>query len=211
MREEPEKEAASPVLPGPRPKMTFEEFLQWGDEDTWAEWVNGEVIQLSPASDRHQDLVVFLSALLRHFAEARQGGVVRTAPFPMKTGPALGAREPDIIYVAREHLDRLKKNYLDGPADIVVEIISPESRGRDRGEKFYEYEQAGVPEYWLVDYLRKQAEFYQRGEDGIYRPAPAPDGIFRSAVLKGLWLKLDWLWQDALPPLMSILKEWGLV
>jgi len=94
----------------------------------------------------------------------------------------------------------------------VVEIISPDSRARDRGEKFYEYEQGGVREYWMIDPLRKPAEFYQRGEDGIYRLVPVgDDGIYRSAVLEGLWLKVEWLWQEPLPRLLSVLKEWGLI
>lgn len=46
-------------------KMTWEEFLEWLDEDIWAEWVNGKVIVTSPASNLHQDLVGFLSALMR--------------------------------------------------------------------------------------------------------------------------------------------------
>jgi hypothetical protein len=37
------------------------------------------------------------------------------------------------------------------------------------------------------------------------------DGVFRSHVLEGLWLRVDWLWQEPLLPLMSILKQWGLV
>ena len=81
----------------------------------------------------------------------------------MKIGPDLPGREPDILFIAREHLDRFRDTYLDGPADLVVEIISRDSRARDRGDKFYEYEQGGVREYWLLDYLRRQAEFYQLG------------------------------------------------
>ena len=52
----------APERATPPGKMTYEEFLAWADEDTWAEWVNGEVIILSPASKRHQDLVTFLAA-----------------------------------------------------------------------------------------------------------------------------------------------------
>jgi Uma2 family endonuclease len=192
--------------------MTYEEFLAWADEDTWAEWVNGEVIVLTPASYRHQDLATFLAALIRFFVEAHQSGRVLTAPFQMKLGPDLPGREPDMLFVTREHLGRLKSTYLDGPADLVVEIISPDSRARDRGAKFYEYEQGGVREYWLLDPLRRQAEFYQLGADGIYRAAPVgADGRYDSAVLDGLWLKVEWLWQEPLPLLMSVLKEWGLV
>lgn len=212
MTQESKSETKAPVIPSPSIRMTYEEFIVWADEDTWAEWMNGEVISLGPPSERHQDLAGFLTALLRHFAEARQAGVVRPAPFQMKTGQDLPGRQPDILFIACQHFDRLKENYLDGPADLVVEIISPESRARDRGEKFYEYEQGGVREYWLIDSLRKQAEFYLLGEDGFYHLMPvSEDGIFRSAVLEGLWLKLDWLWQKQLPMLLNVLKEWGLI
>jgi Uma2 family endonuclease len=92
----------------------------------------------------------------------------------------------------------------------VIEIIGPESRGRDRGEKFYEYEEAGIAEYGLIDPIRRQAEFYQL-VDGTYRLMPiADDGIFRSQVLNGLWLNVNWLWQDPLPKKATILKAWGL-
>jgi Uma2 family endonuclease len=204
--------SATPARAAPPGKMTYEEFLAWADEDTWAEWVNGEVIVLTPASNRHQLLVGFLTSLLQHFAEAHQRGTVLTAPFQMKLGPDLPGREPDILFIAREHLDRLQNVYLDGPADLVVEIISRDSRARDRGEKFYEYEQGGVREYWLLDPLRRQAEFYQLGSDGIYHLGPVDgDGIYRSAILDGLWLRVEWLWQEPLPLLLRVLQEWGLV
>ncbi|MBI4586704.1 MAG: Uma2 family endonuclease [Planctomycetes bacterium] len=130
----------------------------------------------------------------------------------MKTGPDLPGREPSLYFIARKNLHRLKKKHLQGPADLVVEVISPDSRARDRGEKFYEYKQGGVREYWMIDYERKQAEFFVLDKNGIYRPAPiGKDGIYRSAVLKGLWIKVDWLWPKRLPTLMSVLKAWGLV
>ncbi|MBI4584199.1 MAG: Uma2 family endonuclease [Planctomycetes bacterium] len=91
-------------------------------------------------------------------------------------------------------------------------MISGDSRNRDHGEKFYEYEQGGVREYWMIDYEREQAEFHVLGEDGLYRPAPiGHDGIYRSTDLKGLWIKVDWLWQDPLPPVPIVLKESGLI
>jgi Uma2 family endonuclease len=57
------EEAVSP----PKERMSYEEFLEWCDEDTWAEWVDGEVIVLSPAGDRHQDLSDWLAFILRAF------------------------------------------------------------------------------------------------------------------------------------------------
>ncbi|MBI4586167.1 MAG: Uma2 family endonuclease [Planctomycetes bacterium] len=199
-----------PAAPSPPAKMTYEEFLSWADGPSFAEWVDGEVVALSPVNKIHQDILCFLVAVLRHFTEANRFGLVLAAPFQMKI--TRSGREPDLLFIDNYHLSRLKKTYLEGPADLAVEIVTPESQHRDRVEKFYEYEREGVPEYWVIDPEKRQAEFYVLGEGGKFHPAiVGDDGIYRSAVLKGLWIKIDWLWQEPLPPVMSILKEWGLV
>lgn len=196
----------------PPGKMTYEEFLARAEDGAWAEWVDGEVIVMSPPSDEHQDLRDFLLMLVRFFAESRRAGVARSAPFQMKLGEDQPGREPDLLFVDNDHRDCMRKTHLDGPAQLAVEIISPESRSRDRGDKFYEYERGGVQEYWLIDPIREQAEFYQRDDRGIYQPARiGDDGIFRSGVLEGLWLNVDWLWQRPLPLVLAVLKEWGIV
>lgn len=88
----------------------------------------------------------------------------------------------------------------------VVEIVSPESVGRDRGEKFTEYEAAGIPEYWLIDPQRRWAEFY-RLEGERYRLAfQGTEGRYASTVLPGFWLQVEWLWQDPLPPVLDVLR-----
>ena len=186
--------------------VTYAEFLAWADEDTLAEWIDGEVVMYSPASDRHQDISGFLESALRSFVELRQLGIVRSAPFQMKL--AQSGREPDLLFVAKTNLGRLKETYLDGPADLVVEIVSPESVGRDRGVKFYEYEQAGIPEYWLIDPQTKRAEFYQLTAANQYQlMQPDAEGTYRSAVLPDFWLRVEWLWQEPLPSLIRTLAE----
>ncbi|MGI8656929.1 MAG: Uma2 family endonuclease [Pyrinomonadaceae bacterium] len=199
-------------ISSPRSKVTYEEFLAWADEDVPAEWVDGEVIIMSPASRKHQEVASFLAALLTFFVEAKQAGVIFIAPFQMRLDTRPSGREPDILFIARERLEFLTNTYLNGAADMALEIISPESRVRDRGDKFYEYEQAGVREYWLIDPVRKQAEFYCLNDEGIYQLIPVgEDNIFNSRVLDGLRLNVEWLWQEPLPLLMSVLKEWKLI
>jgi len=161
---------------------------------------------------RHENIRRFLYTLINLFVEAHQLGRVYSEPFQMKTGPDLPGRAPAVFFVANENLGRVRQLNLEGPANLVVEIISPGSRATDRGDKFYEYEQGGVPEYWLLDPERRQAEFYLRGNDGIYRLVqPGSDGIYRSKVLAGLWLKVEWLWPPLPPPIMDVLKEWRLI
>jgi len=196
----------------PIKRLTYEEFLQWCDEDTWAEWVDGEVVVLTSASTHHQMLKKFLVSVLDAYAQQRDLGIVLDAPFQMKTGPELPGREPDVLFIAKENLKRLKETHLEGPADLVVEIVSPESRLRDRGEKFAEYEMGGVKEYWIIDPDEKRADFYVLGSDERYeRKKPDEGGIYRSQVLPGFWLKVEWLWQEPLPPVLKVLRELGLV
>ena len=187
-----------------RHKMTYEEFLAWADEDTLAEWVDGEVVMYSPASDRHQDVARFLTSVLGIYVETRGLGVIRPAPFQMKLERG---REPDLLFVAREHLDRLLETRLQGPADVVVEIVSQDSIERDRGTKFVEYEAGGVREYWLLDPLREWAEFYQLGETGHYRVVfSGTEGTYHSEAVPGFWLQVEWLWQE---PLLHPLRALG--
>ena len=192
--------------------VTYQDFLRWPGDNAHIEWVNGKVVSMSPVSLEHSDVGLFLLKALSAFVETKDLGKVLSDPFQMKTGPDLPGRAPDILFVAKANLGRLHPLFLEGPGDLVVEILSPGSRAVDRGEKFFEYEQGGVPEYWLIDPQRRQAEFYQRKEDGIYRPA-APDarGRYSSAALPGLWLQVDWLWQRPLPSLIGVLREWRLI
>ncbi len=191
-------------------RMSFEEFLSWANENTHAEWVDGEVVWMSPATDPHQDLANFLSALFRHFVEARGAGWVRSNPFLMRLPSRPSGREPDLVYVAQENRARVKRTYLDGPADLVVEIISPESDERDRVTKLAEYESGGVREYWLLDRDNEQSKFYQLDENGKYQQAVVGfDGIYHSVAADGLWLRVAWLWQP--PRLVDVLREWKLI
>jgi len=197
----------------PPGRMSFEEFLAWGDEDTWAEWVDGEVIVLTPAALKHQEIKGFLYSLIREFLRYRLVGRVLDAPFLVRLPePLRRGREPDILYVSNERGSLLKETYCDGAPDLVVEVTSPESLARDRGEKYVEYEAAGVREYWLVDPDRQQAEFYRLGENRRYRSIPPDErGVFSSEVLPGFWLKVDRLWQETLPSVVVCLKEMGLI
>lgn len=123
--------------------LSLEEFIATVDEDARVEWVNGEVVEMSPATDRHAEITVFLTTLLNLFAKRRGLGRVIHAPFYMRAGPEAGARDPDVLFVRTENLGRIKKTYLDGPADLVVEVIRPDSRGRDRARSSTSTRQAG--------------------------------------------------------------------
>jgi len=189
-------------------KLSYPEFLAWCDEDTRAEWVEGEVIMLSPASRRHQEIFRFLSSILGLYVQARDLGTVLTAPFQMYLEKLQRGREPDLLFISKDRLPLLKETYLDGPADLVIEIVSPESQLRDQREKRAEYAAAGIKEYWLIDPDRQEFELNRLDRQGRYHPvAPDPQGFYPSEVLPGFKLKTEWLWQEPLPSPLKVLAE----
>lgn len=196
----------------PRDTISYRKFLEWNGEEGWFEWVDGEVIKMSDLSLRHQQLSRFLTAILQFWIETKKIGEVIPSPFQIRFDFRPSGRQPDIMFVSNENLHRLEKQYVDGTADLIVEIVSPESLARDTQDKFLEYEMAGVKEYWIIDPNTRTANFYGFDESGKYKMLPiSADNKFESRVMEGLWINTDWLWQEELPNLMEVLKGWKLV
>ncbi|HSI74166.1 MAG TPA: Uma2 family endonuclease [Fimbriimonas sp.] len=115
-------------------------------------------------------------------------------------------RSPDVMVVLPEHLDRVKDTMLLGPADLIIEVVSPDSIGRDRGEKFVEYEALGVSEYWIIDPDRETIEFYQL-RDRRYQLVAAEE-TYRSLILPQVTIEPGILWQKKLPTVRHLLRSW---
>jgi Uma2 family endonuclease len=180
--------------------MTYEEFLAWEPEGGLTEWIDGEGVQYMPATQTHQNLAGLLYTLLRLFLSATKLGSVFAGPYTMRAQAGSNAREPDVFVVLNENPGTLTEKEFIGAADVVIEVISDDSVYRDRVTKFDEYEAAGVREYWLIDPRpsRQRADFYVRDAQGRYYAVPlGAEGMFRSTVLPGFWLQVDWLWQES--------------
>lgn len=184
----------------PRLRMSYGEYLAWAGEDVHAEWVDEEVIVHMPATDLHQLTLGFLQALLLLYVSRLKLGQVFTAPFPMRLRNVPSQREPDLFVVTNANLSHVNRQYLDGPADLVVEIVSDESVRRDRHEKLREYERSGVKEYWVIDPRvgRRRADFYRLDDEGAYDLyATEDEERVETAILPGFWLRPSWLWEES--------------
>ncbi len=210
--------ASETQTPQTATKICFEEFLEKYSDGSHVEWVDGEVLWLHSEVDEvtavsllHDDLNGFLCSALRCFAEHHRLGSVYRDPVVMKLGSGLPGRAPDITFVAAAHESRLRANFIDGPADLVVEIVSPDDPERDYVDKYREYEAAGVPEYWIVDPRLQRVEFNQWREGKYHEVLPDQNGVYYSTQMPGLWIKPFWLWQEPLPDLIQILRDWKLI
>ncbi|MYH60750.1 MAG: Uma2 family endonuclease [Caldilineaceae bacterium SB0675_bin_29] len=125
-----------------------EEYLAL-DTNHLTEFSHGRTEVLPLPTFSHQRLVALLYLLLLGFIEERGLGVVMFAPLRIQLGQGK-FREPDLVFMAAEHADRLGELFWQG-ADLVMEIVSPDDPERDKVTKRREYAQSGIPEYWIVD------------------------------------------------------------
>ncbi len=87
---------------------------------------------------------------------------------------------------------------MNGPANVCIEVVSPESVQRDHGAKFEEYEKGGVPEYWILDPMHRDTRFYRLNRGGVYQRIET-DANYQTPQLPGLRLHIPTLWADPLP------------
>jgi Uma2 family endonuclease len=153
---------------------------QWTEADYFALPDTNRIVELSEGrlvvpdmpTSSHQYAVGELFALLRGFIRPRRLGTVLMSPLRVRLWPGK-IREPDVVFLSREHADRRGEEYWGVP-DLAIEVISSRSETSsgtektDRVEKFGEYAQAGVSEYWLVDAIEPTIEVYVL-RDGAYR------------------------------------------
>ncbi len=191
--------------PLPDRTLTEEEFVAWCGEDTKAEWVDGQVVMMSPANYSHANLTAFLLSLLRTWVEDHGMGLVLGPEFATRLSPR-SRRVPDLMFIAKERLRNLRPTHLEGPPDLVMEIVSPDSVERDWREKFADYQAAGVQEYWIIDPAHQRVEAYQV-VGGAYQSIVHDQGRIASTVLAGFFLREEWLWQEQLPKVRDTLKE----
>ena len=112
---------------------------------------DGNLEVLPMPTPPHQGIVRYLFGLLSSFVISGGLGTVYFAPLRIHIREKT-FREPDIIFISLEHLQRIGPKYLTG-ADLVMEIVSPdhEAHERDYEAKRADYAELGIPEYWIVD------------------------------------------------------------
>ena len=187
--------------------MTYEEFLAWVDEDTHAEWVDGEVFVFMPVKRSHVEIVAFLFLVLGYFATRSRIGRAYTAPVPLLLRGGRSMREPDVVVLLNDNRGRFTSDGIVGMADLVVEVVSSDSVTRDRRDKLREYAEARIPEYWIVEGRegRNGMTMLRLHEEGYYvEIIPDEDGLLRSQVLPGLWIDPAWLEEEPLPDPFAI-------
>jgi len=187
-----------------KPGIEEQDFYALAGEDSDWEFLDGRLV-MSPASDRHEDLFRFLLTLISVVLDERPVGVVRGSRYPMRLDEKWSP-EPDIFVVLNERRHLLMPQRLEGPADLVVEIASEGDPKLELREKFPRYEQAEIPEMWLINRFEETVLARWRTEAG-YVSETLSSGRLESKTIPGFWIQVEWLWQDQLPSTLSCLRQ----
>jgi Uma2 family endonuclease len=202
--------------PHPRPH-TPAEWRVWSDALAY----EPDVAPAGPRSTReHRRLIDLLRWSLWHFSETTDLGQVHGPDFVIRLGE--NGLTPDHLFIDQSCLDRYYELYLEGPPPLAIEVTMSDTADQERVLKRRLYEEAGIPEYWLIEpeipqirFLHLQDGRYQArvfDADAIRRIVEGEnDLIYESVTIPGLSLSLKQLWtmeehdwQNPWPPLLPI-------
>ncbi len=166
--------------------LTYDDLVQMPDDGMRREVLEGELI-MNPAPRRdHQEIVANLDWLLQQFLRAGRLGRVYTHPVDVYLGRH-DIVQPDLVVIRDSRLSIYRpEGIVAGSPDIVVEVLSPSTRGIDLVRKMALYARSGVPEYWIADPdQRTMVMNVLHGEE--YVPVePDAEGWLASSTLSGL-------------------------
>jgi Uma2 family endonuclease len=174
-------------------KLSYEDYLHFPEDGRRHELIEGDHHVTPSPNTRHQRIALTLTRHLAPFVAERDLGQLFFAPFDVVLGPH-DIVQPDLLFVGNAHLDRITEAHLRGAPDLVVEIVSESTRGRDEVTKRHLYERHGVPEYWIVDPVTESVKVYRLAEDSRYRRAAElsceQEGALESPFFPGFSLPL---------------------
>jgi Uma2 family endonuclease len=156
------------------------------------ELLRGRLVLLPFRDTLHQTISVTLAAHLFEIAR-RGGGRALNAPTDVVLDEH-SILQPDVLYVRKERRSIVRQR-VEGPPDLLVEILSPHNSRRDRIDKLNLYAEYGVAEYWIVDPVERQFDFLiNRG--GKFEIQPQRDDRYTSPVCPELEIGLAAFWQS---------------
>jgi Uma2 family endonuclease len=158
--------------------LSFEEYLAYDDESEWLyELFNGELIPVPPESGENVQLskrILLKFALLIGIDRVCGHGLELEVRGEPKN------RYPDLTVIRDEHIALLKRRntirLTMPPPELVIEVVSPGEvqRERDYIAKRLQYQDLGIPEYWIVDPQIQAVTVLQMTEQGYHEV-----GVFR--------------------------------
>ena len=182
------------VVSTPAARFTYEDYRNT-PEDQRCELLDGDLVMTAAPNIAHQRVSSRLERRLAAFVEERGLGEVFDAPTDVVLSDT-DVVQPDLLFVSKERADIVTNENVRGAPDLIVEVLSPTTAGRDWREKRDLYSKHGVREYWLADPQTEIVWVLLPNEGSLEVAAIYGDGdTLMSPTLEGLILGLGQIFQ----------------
>lgn len=151
-------------------KFTYEDYLLFPEDGRRHALIDGEHYVTPAPNTKHQIIVSNLLRILAACVRQRRLGRVFAAPTDVVLSD-LDVVQPDLLFISTARLSILSDRCIQGPPDLVVEILSESTRKTDELVKRKLYERFGVREYWIVDPELEVVKVYTSTDRGYVRSA----------------------------------------
>jgi len=141
-------------------QVTFDEFIVWYPENSQRRYElhNGVIVEMAPPTGEHEQIVGFLvGEIVTEYKRLKLPFFIPKTAF-IKPNQSEAAYSPDVLLLNNSNLVNeplwKKESTVSQAASIplVIEVVSTNWRD-DYFTKAGKYEEVGIPEYWIVDYL----------------------------------------------------------
>ena len=152
---------------------------------------DGQLVMAPAPFPSHQIISSRIEDALRRWVSRRRLGIVLNAPVDVVLTPML-VYQPDVLFISRPRL-RLISDRIQGPPDLVVEVVSSGRRKRDYKDKKDNYEAHGVKEYWIIDPEKEHIEVWWLNEEKFFELLGRYAGkqLAASKLLPGFKVRVD--------------------
>ncbi len=171
-------------------KFTYQDYLLL-PEDKRYEIIEGKLIMVPAPIPYHQDISKNLFFLLNNHVESKNLGKVYYAPIDVVLSDE-NVVQPDILFISKKRFSIITEKNIRGAPDLLIEIISPATREKDRLLKRKLYAKFGVREFWLVDGEKKEVEVLTLKREGFKRTGLYTiNEVLLSPLLQNLKVPID--------------------
>jgi Uma2 family endonuclease len=169
-----------------KPVWTYQDYCVLPQDLNRHEIIEGDHIVTPSPGTRHQIILGSLLYFLESYIRTHELGTLLTAPLDVVLAPT-SVVQPDLLFIRKDREHVVTEPNIQGPPDLVVEILSPSTAALDKGGKMALYAKYAVPHYWILDSIRFTLETYELEETHYSLVAQfGKDEKARSSLFPGL-------------------------
>lgn len=171
--------------------VTYDDYRDLPNDGKRYEIIGGELFMAPAPSTEHQRILRKLMVNLSNYVETHNLGEIFFAPIDVVLSMT-DLVQPDLVFISKEREQIITKKNIVAAPDLVIEILSENTKDTDRNHKKELYEKYKVKEYWIVDPVEMQVDqFVLQDEQFVLRSKLEKSDTLTSNIIEDLSMNLD--------------------